>query len=77
MLVLYSRPVAREIPYPLLRELPRPLVPAVAEQFNDAALVWCETSDFLNDVTDEGGALAEVALHAGNARLHLAGGDFL
>lgn len=46
----------------LLGQLAGTLVLAVAQQLNDAALVGGETSNLLNDVTDEGGALAQVTL---------------
>jgi hypothetical protein len=53
--------------YPLLGQLSRPLVLAIPQQFDDSSLVRCETSDFLDDFTDEGCALGEVALGAGDA----------
>jgi len=90
-----------ECPEPLLRKLSRALVLAVAEKFDDAALVWGETAfvlrsvcaqimchafqdsslnvprNFLDNVPDECGPLAEVTLHARHTRLGLAWGDFL
>ena len=63
--------------YSALGELSGALVLAVAQQFDDAALVWGKTRDLTNDVADEGGALAEVTLHAGHARRWLARSDFL
>ena len=63
--------------YPLLGELSRALVLAVAEQLDDAALVWCEAGNFSDDVADECSALAQVSLHARDTRSRLARGDFL
>jgi hypothetical protein len=63
--------------YSLLSQLSRALVLGVSEQFDDAALVGGETSDLTNDVADEGGALAEVALVAGDTSGGLDWGDFL
>ena len=63
--------------HPSLGELSRALVLAVAEQFDDAALVGSEARDFLDHVADEGGALAEVTFHARHARGWLARRDFL
>lgn len=63
--------------YSALGELSRALVLAVAQQLDDAALVWGKTRDLTDDVADECGALAEVTLHAGNAGRWLARSDFL
>ena len=63
--------------YPLLGELSCALVLGVSEQFDDTALVGGETGDFADDVTHERGALAEVALGAGDAGRWLDRGDLL
>jgi hypothetical protein len=63
--------------YSLLSELSSPLVLCVPQQFNDAALIWGETSDFLHDVPDESSAAGEVSLGAGDTGLGLVGGGFL
>lgn len=86
--------------YLLLGELAGTLVLAVAEEFDDAALIGskavavrleppkpskrnsCQTrenvpSNLLDKVTDESGALAEVALGAAHTRLADAGGGLL
>jgi len=62
---------------PLLRELAGTLVLGVAEQLNDTALVGSKTGNLLDNVADEGGALAHLALGAGDARLDDASGGFL
>ncbi len=88
---------------PLLRELARALVLAIAEKFDNAALVRCVAvyiqealvmvfpglvcacgvvgenvpGNLLYNVPDERCPLAQVTLHARDARLGLAGGDFL
>ena len=70
--------VASDIyPYPLLGELTGALVLAVAEELDDAALVGGEAGDLLDDVADESGALAQVALGPADAGLDDAGGGFL
>lgn len=61
----------------LLGELTGTLVLAVAEQLDDSALVGGKTRNLLDDLTDEGGALAQVALGAGDAGLDNAGGGFV
>lgn len=66
-----------ELTYPLLCQLPCALVLAVPQQFDDSSLIGCEAGDFLDDLTDEGGALGEVALCAGDAWFRGEGGDFL
>jgi len=63
--------------YPALGELSGALVLAVAQQFDDTALVWGKTGDLTDDVADKGGALAEVTLHARDAGRWLAGSDLL
>lgn len=63
--------------YSLLGQLSRSLVLAVSQQFDNTTLVWCKAGDFLDDLADEGGALAQVALGAADARLGGDGGDFL
>jgi hypothetical protein len=63
--------------YLFLRELTRALVLAVAEQFDDAALIGGKASNLLDEVTDESGPLAEVALGAAHAGLADAGGGLL
>ena len=63
--------------YPLLGQLSRSLVLAVPQQFDNTPFVWCKTGDFLDDFTDEGCALGEVALGAGDAWLALDEGGFL
>lgn len=63
--------------YSLLGELAGALVARVAEKLNDAALVGSEASNLLDDVADESGALAEVALGAGDAGLDNASGGLL
>jgi len=60
-----------------LCELAGTLVLGVTEKFNNATLVGSETSNLLDNVTDESGALAEVTLGAGNTDCGLAGGDLL
>jgi hypothetical protein len=62
---------------PLLGELTGTLVLAVAQQLDDSALVGGKASNLLDDLTDESGALAEVALGAGDAGLGDAGGGLL
>jgi len=62
---------------PLLRELAGTLVLGVAEQLNDTALVGSKTGNLLDNVADEGGALAHLALGAGDARLDDASGGFV
>jgi len=59
---------------PLLGQLARTLVLAVAEQFDNTLLVGGETSDLLDDLTDERSALREVALAAADAGLGVADG---
>ena len=63
--------------YPLLRELSSALILAVSQQFNNSALIRGKTSDLLDDVADESGALGEVTFSSGDARLWLDGFDFL
>jgi hypothetical protein len=63
--------------YPLLGQLSRSLVLAVPQQFDDSSFIGCETSDFFDDFTDEGCALGQVALGAGDAWLALNEGCFL
>ena len=43
-----------------LCEFSGPLVLAVSEQFNDSSLVWCQSSDLLDDISHECSSLAEV-----------------
>jgi hypothetical protein len=87
---------------PLLGQLPGALILAVAEQFDNAALVRGETSvnhlvsassrpkypskkrgivnspgDFLDDLTHEGGTLAQLALAPRDLGLNDTGGGFL
>jgi hypothetical protein len=62
---------------PLLGELTGTLVLAVTEQLNDTALVGGKASNLLDNLTDESGALAEVALGAGDAGLGDAGGGLV
>lgn len=61
----------------LLGELTGTLVLGVAEQFNDSALVGGKASNFLDDVTDESSALAQVALGAGHTGLDNTGSGFV
>ena len=63
--------------YPLLSQLSSSLVLAVSQQFDDTTFIRGETSDFLDDVTDELGALGEVAFCAGGTGLALESGCFL
>ncbi len=63
--------------YSLLGELAGALVARVAEELNDAALVGSEASNLLDDLADESGALAQVALGAGDAGLDDASGGLL
>lgn len=63
--------------YPLLRQLSSPLVFAVPQQLNNSSLVRCQSGDLLDDLTDERGALAQVALGAGDTWLADEGGGFL
>lgn len=63
--------------HPLLCQLAGALVLAVAQQLNNTALVGSEASNLLDDVADESGALAQVALGAGHTGLDNAGGGFL
>jgi len=63
--------------YSSLRELSGSLVLAVSQQLDDSSLVGCEAGDFLDDVTDEGGSLGEVAFCAGDACSGSDGGDLL
>lgn len=58
----------------LLCELAGTLILGVAEQLNDAALVWGKARNLLDDLANEGGALAQMTLglgwlSAGNAGL--------
>ena len=61
----------------LLGELTGTLVLGVAEQLNDSALVGGKTSNLLDDLTDESGALAQVALGAGDTGLDDTAGGFV
>lgn len=58
--------------YSLLCQLSRALVLGVSQQFDDTTLIWGKTGDLLDNVSNESGTLAEVALGAADARL---GGD--
>lgn len=62
---------------PLLRQLAGTLVLGVAQQLNDATLVGGKAGNLLDDVADEGGALAQVALGARDTGLDNAGGGLL
>lgn len=68
---------SRDKTYSLLGELAGALVARVAQELNDAALVGSEASNLLDDLTDESGALAQVALGAGDAGLDNASGGLL
>lgn len=61
----------------LLGELTGTLVLAVSEQLNDSALVGGKTSNLLDDLTDESGALAQVTLGPGDTGLDDTGSGFL
>lgn len=63
--------------YSLLCQLACALVLGVAQQFDNSALIRSQTGDFLDDLADEGGALAQMALGAADAWLGGNGGDFL
>jgi hypothetical protein len=65
------------VTYSLLRQLSRPLVLAVSNQLNDSPLIRCKPSDFLDDLTDERGALGEVAFSTGDSWDGGYGCDFL
>jgi hypothetical protein len=62
---------------PLLGQLARALVLAVAQQFNDAALVRGEAGNLLDNVPDESGALAQVTFGPRDTGLGNAGGCLL
>jgi hypothetical protein len=61
----------------LLGELTGTLVLGVTEQLNDSALVGSEASNLLDDLANEGSALAQVALGSGNTGLDDTGSGFL
>lgn len=63
--------------YSLLSQLSRPLILAVPQQFDDTTLIGGKTGDFADNIADEGGALAQVALVAGDAGGGLDWCDFL
>ena len=61
----------------LLGELTGTLVLGVTEQLNDSALVGSEASNLLDDLADEGSALAQVALGSGDTGLDDTGSGFV
>ena len=68
---------ATEGPEPLLREFPCSLVLGVSQQFNDTALIWGKTGDFLNDITDELSATGKMALCPRDSGLGSVGSGFM
>lgn len=65
------------VAHSLLSQLSRALILQIPQQFNDAALIRGKTSDFLDDVADEGGTAGEGTLSAGDTRSLLNGRGFL
>ena len=53
----------------LLCELAGTLVLGVTEEFDDTALVWCESRNLLHDLPNELGALASLSLGSADTRL--------
>jgi len=47
---------------PLLSQLTRTLVLAVSEEFDNTTLVWCETRNLLDNLSNKSSSLAEVTL---------------
>merc|ERR1712225_73344 len=55
--------------YSLLCELAGTLVLGVAEEFDDTALVWCESRNLLHDLPNKLGALASLSLGSADTGL--------
>lgn len=70
-------PLLLQSAYSSLGQLSRSLVSGVAQQFNHTSLIWSQTSDFLDDITDESRSLGQVTLCAGDLCYWSEGCNFL